>query len=218
LYGFTPKLGTILVPQLFLFLLLPLQGVFATDVPADSDTVSDAQATPVLAPPTDPGGAPSGVPEVATPETPKPDQKTLEQIREEIAEAEKDRQEALKPDAAAPNEALREKWGVEVIGISRTTAGYMLDFRFRVVDAKKALPLFDHRIKPYVTAEKSGLKLPVPEAAKVGAFRPTNRGNNIKSDKTYYMVFANPDDYLKPGDKVSVVIGDFRVEHLTVKE
>lgn len=218
MYAFTPRLGTILAPQLFFFLLLPLQGVLAADVPATSGTVSDAQATPVLTPPTEPGVTPSGVPEVAAPETPKPDQKTLEQIREEIAEAEKNRQEALKPDAAAPNEALREAWGVEVIGISRTTAGYMLDFRFRVVDAKKALPLFDHRIKPYVTAEKSGLKLPVPEAAKVGAFRPTNRGNNIKSDKTYYMVFANPDDYLKPGDKVSVVIGDFRVEHLTVKE
>jgi hypothetical protein len=87
-----------------------------------------------------------------------------------------------------------------------------------VVDAEKALPLFDHRVKPYVTAEKSGLKLPVPVASKVGAFRPTNRGQNIKSDKTYYMVFANPDSYLKAGDKVSVVIGDFRVEHLTVNE
>lgn len=218
MYGFTPKLGTILVPQLFFFLLLPLHGVFAADVPAASGTASDAQATPVLTPPTEPTVAPSSSPDAAAAATAKPDKKTLEQIREEIAAAEKNRQAAMKPDEAAPNEALREKWGVEVIGISRTTAGYMLDFRFRVVDAKKALPLFDHRIKPYVTAEKSGLNLPVPEAAKVGAFRPTNRGNNIKSDKTYYMVFANPDDYLKPGDKVSVVIGDFRVEHLTVKE
>jgi hypothetical protein len=97
-----------------------------------------------------------------------------------------------------------------------TAAGMMLDFRFRVVDADKALPLFDHRIKPYVVADKSDIKLPVPMAAKVGAFRPTNRGKNIKADKTYYMIFGNPDRYVKAGEKVTVVIGDFRLEHLMV--
>lgn len=139
-----------------------------------------------------------------------------EQIEAAMAEAQQKRAELLKPDPAAPNEMLAERWGVEVIGISRTAGGLMLDFRFRVVDETKALPLFDHRIKPYVTAEKSGINLPVPVGAKTGAMRPTNRGKNIKADKTYYMVFANPDMHLKPGDKVSVVIGDFRVEHLTV--
>jgi hypothetical protein len=54
-------------------------------------------------------------------------------------------------------------------------------------------------------------------ATKVGAFRPTNRGKNIKADKTYYMVYGNPDSHVKPGEKVSVVIGDFRAEHLTVR-
>ena len=111
---------------------------------------------------------------------------------------------------------MAEKWGVEVLGIKRTAGGYMLDFRFRVVDAEKALPLFDHRIKPYLVAEKSDIKLPVPMASKVGAFRATNRGKNIKADKTYYMIFGNPDSHVKPGETVSVVIGDFKVEHLTV--
>ena len=142
---------------------------------------------------------------------------TVEQVRAAIAEAEKRRVEESKPDPAVDNDTLAEKWGVEVIGIRGTSAGYMLDFRFRVVDAEKALSLFDHRIKPYVIADKSQIKLPVPMAPKVGAFRPTNRGKNIKADKTYYMVFANPDSYVKPGEKVSVVIGDFRAEHLTVQ-
>ena len=75
----------------------------------------------------------------------------------------------------------------------------------------------DHRIKPYVLAERSQIKLPVPMAPKVGAFRPTNRGKNIKADRIYYMIFGNPDAYVKAGEKVSVVIGDFRAEHLTVQ-
>ena len=111
---------------------------------------------------------------------------------------------------------LVDKWGVELLGMRLTTAGYMMDFRFRVLDADKALPLFDHRIKPHVVAERSNIKLPVPMATKVGAFRPTNRGKNIKADKTYYMIFGNPDRHAKAGEKVTVVIGDFKVEHLMV--
>lgn len=141
---------------------------------------------------------------------------TREQIQAAMDAAQAQRETHLKPDPAAPNAALAERWGVEVIGLSRTAGGYMLDFRFRVVDAEKALPLFDHRIKPYVVAEKSGINLPVPVGNKVGALRPTNRGRNITADRIYYMVFANPDTYLEYGDKVSVVIGEFRVEHLTV--
>ena len=91
-----------------------------------------------------------------------------------------------------------------------------MDFRFRVLDADKALTLFDHRIKPYVVTDRTNIKLPVPMAAKVGAFRPTNRGKNIKADKNYYMIFGNPDRHVKSGETVTLVIGDFRVEHLTV--
>jgi hypothetical protein len=112
--------------------------------------------------------------------------------------------------------ALAEKWGVELLGMRLTAAGMMLDFRFKVLDAQKALPLFDHRIKPHIVAERSNIKLPVPMAAKVGAFRPTNRGKNIKADKIYYMIFGNPDRHVKVGEKVTVVIGDFKVEHLMV--
>ncbi len=142
--------------------------------------------------------------------------KQLGQIRAAIAEAEGERLAKTQPDPTLPDE-LREKWGVEVIGIDLTSGGYMLDFRFRVVDAEKALSLFDHRIKPYVLTDRAKVKLPVPTAAKVGAFRPTNRGKNIRADKTYYMVFGNPDNFVKAGEKVSVVVGDFRAENLTVR-
>jgi hypothetical protein len=111
---------------------------------------------------------------------------------------------------------LAYTWGVEVLGVRLTAADMMLDFRFRVLDAQKALPLFDHRIAPHVIAERSNVKLPVPMAAKVGAFRPTNRGKNIKPDKIYYMIFGNPDRHVKAGEQITVVIGGFRLEHLLV--
>jgi hypothetical protein len=139
-----------------------------------------------------------------------------EQVQAAMQEAEERRTAAVRPDPDLAA-ALREKWGVEVVGIWLTSAGYMLDFRFRVVDVDKALSLFDHRINPYVLTDRAKVKLPVPMAAKVGAFRPTNRGKNIRADKTYYMVFGNPDNFVKAGEKVSVVIGDFRAENLTVR-
>jgi hypothetical protein len=120
------------------------------------------------------------------------------------------------PVDAEQEKQLAEKWGVKLISLNLTSAGFMMDFRFRVLDANKALLLFDYRIKPHILVEKSQAKLPVPMAAKVGAFRPTNRGKNIKADKNYYMIFANPDRHVKRGEKVTVIIGDFKVEHLTV--
>lgn len=111
---------------------------------------------------------------------------------------------------------LEEEWGVRVLGIRLGATDYMLDFRFHVTDADKALPLFDQRIKPYVIADRSDIKLPVPMAAKVGAFRPTNRGKNITAGRNYYIVFGNPDRHVKPGETVTVVIGDFRIDNLLV--
>lgn len=111
---------------------------------------------------------------------------------------------------------LEEDWGVRLLGMRLTASDYMIDFRFHVTDADKAMPLFDHRIKPKILVERSNAVLPVPMAAKVGAFRPTNRGKNIKADRNYYMIFGNPDRHAKSGDKVTLIIGDFSVEHLTV--
>jgi hypothetical protein len=142
---------------------------------------------------------------------------TLDEVRSAIAEAARRREEALKPDTALPQTDLAENWGIEVIGIKHAMTGYMLDFRFRVLDLNKALPLFDPRHHAYVETERSHIKLPVPIAEKIGSLRPTNRGQNIKAGKTYYILFANPDSHVKPNEKVSVVIGDFKVEHLTVR-
>jgi hypothetical protein len=196
-------------------LLAGLAAGFAQTGWALADAAGAAAAVPAAPPEAAVEGAP-----IEVTGTPKPSKMTPEQIQAAIAEANKRRLEESKPDPAiseAVAARLAEQWGVEVIGIRLTSAGYMMDFRFRVVDADKALPLFDHRIKPFVLAEKSEIKLPVPMAPKVGAFRPTNRGQNIKADKTYYMVFGNPDSYVKAGEKVSVVIGDFRAENLTVQ-
>ncbi len=113
-------------------------------------------------------------------------------------------------------DAIEKKWGIQIISLSVTASGYMMDFRFKVMDEVKSKIFFDHRIKPKLIVEKSNAVLPVPMAAKVGAFRPTNRGGNIRAGRIYYIVFGNPDSHVKAGDKVTMVCGDFKAEGMTV--
>jgi hypothetical protein len=161
-------------------------------------------------------------PEVTSAPASPPEQTlTVDQVRAAQEQALKQRESLLTPDTAIKDpevhRTLLERWGVEILGVRKALTGYMIDFRFRVLDADKALPLFDPRTQPYVLREGSSIKLPVPVGEKVGAFRTTNRGKNIQSNRDYYMLFANPDAYVKRGDKVSVVIGDFRVDGLTLQ-
>ncbi|WP_177418921.1 hypothetical protein [endosymbiont of Lamellibrachia barhami] len=111
---------------------------------------------------------------------------------------------------------LEERWGVRLISLNLSAGGYMMDLRFRVLDVEKSLLLFDHRIKPHIITGRTNIKLPVPMATKVGAFRPTNRGQNIKPDRNYYIIFGNPDRHVKSGETVAIVIGEFRADGVSV--
>jgi hypothetical protein len=107
-----------------------------------------------------------------------------------------------------------EKWGVRVLSIRQSAEGYMLDFRYRVIDAEKAAPLFDRKIKPHLIDEATGAKFLVPEPPKVGALRTTRPP---LAGRNYFIIFANPGRYIKKGSKVTVVIGEFRAENLVVE-
>ena len=110
--------------------------------------------------------------------------------------------------------AMEVQWGVKVLPIRLSAEGYMLDFRYRVLDAGKAALLFDRKIKPHLVDEATGAVLTVPEPPKVGALRNTRKP---QQDRNYFILFANPGRYIQKGKKVTVVIGDFKAEHLVVE-
>jgi hypothetical protein len=109
---------------------------------------------------------------------------------------------------------VKRQWGVDVLGVRSTAAGYMLEFRYRVLDAEKARPLFERRTKPVLVDEASGATFAVPTPPKTGALRSSNPP---LAGRTYWMVFANPGGYVKPGRRVSVVIGEFRADGIVVQ-
>ena len=118
-------------------------------------------------------------------------------------------------DAGPSASSIEETWGVKVHGIRRTAVGYMLDFRYRVLDAEKAAPILDRRITPHVKVAKTGARLLVPQAPKLGSMRQTSFA--VKADRDYFIVFANPYQTVSAGDQVSVVVGDFESQLLTVE-
>ena len=112
-------------------------------------------------------------------------------------------------------DTIEEEWGIRPVSIRRTAAGYMLDFRYEVVDPEKAAPIMRRPMKPYLIDQASGVILIVPAPPKVGALRQTTLAPT--KGRIYFVMFANPGGYVKAGNKVTVVIGDFRAEDLVVE-
>ena len=112
------------------------------------------------------------------------------------------------------NTFMKRQWGVEVLYVRQTSAGYMLEFRYKVLDPDKAMPLFERQTKPVLTHIESGAKLIVPTPAKTGALR---NSNVPIADHTYWMFFANPGKLVDKADLVSIEIGDFLVEGIVVQ-
>jgi len=117
-------------------------------------------------------------------------------------------------DAQLRDSGLEREWGVRVLQLRLSAEGYMLDFRYRVLDSERAAPLFSREHKPYLIDEISGAMFLVPEPPKVGALRTTRPP---QAGKNYFILFANPGRYIMKGNKVTVVIGNFKAEHLVVE-
>ena len=104
--------------------------------------------------------------------------------------------EARKKVLAEQKQNLEEKWGIQIQSIRLSAAGYMLDFRYRVIDPDKAEHLFDRSIKPYLIDERTGSRFAVPNPPKVGPLRTSNKP---LADRIYFVFFANPGQFVKPG-------------------
>ena len=114
-------------------------------------------------------------------------------------------------------QALEARWGVRPVAIRITGAKYFVDFRYVIVDpdkAKAVLSRSKQNKEVFLLDQKTGKKFPVP-VTKVGPLRATTL--SPKKGRQYTILFSNVGKSIKKGDKVSVVIGKFKVENLTVE-
>lgn len=119
------------------------------------------------------------------------------------------------PAPRAVQAALLERWGIEVASLHLSAKGRMIDFRYRVLDPDKAALLGDRSFKPMLTDLATGAVLRVPSFPKTGSMRQTSA--KMEAGRIYFMLFANSGMPVKTGSQVTVTIGDFRAEGLTIQ-
>ena len=116
--------------------------------------------------------------------------------------------------AASADVGYALQWGVDSMQVHQTNAGNLIRFSYRVVDSNKAKVLIDKVAAPMMISPRAGVALQVPVMDKVGALR---QSTEVETGKTYWMVFSNKGNLVKPGYHVSVVVGRFRVDELVVQ-
>lgn len=113
-------------------------------------------------------------------------------------------------DAVTVDE-MAGRHGVDVNLIAVTARGGLVELRYQVVDPDKATRiLHDADLAPTLVAEDTGatLRMSAP---------PHKHGGELRMGGQYFFLMANARNALHEGDLVTLVIGDARVEHLTVQ-
>jgi len=105
-------------------------------------------------------------------------------------------------------------WGVDQLSAQLAESGQLVRFSYRVVDAGKAAVLHDKASTANLVDEKARVALQVPVMEKVGPLRQAGPPENGKS---YWMAFSNKGNVVRSGHRVSVLVGQFRVDGLLVQ-
>ena len=112
------------------------------------------------------------------------------------------------------NETFVDNIGVAVEAVHLSSAGYVLDMRYRVLDIEKSAAMLGRQAKPYVIVDKSGAKLGVPISYKLGPLRQSTA--HPEGERIYFTFFANPGRHVESGDTIRLVVGDFATGSLIV--
>ena len=86
-----------------------------------------------------------------------------------------------------------------------TADGGLIDFRFQVVDAHKAATMPEPGNLPVLIAEDRRIALKLRPRADVA---------HLQAGRVYYLLYPNAQSAINPGSRVTLVIGDLRLEHL----
>ncbi len=110
---------------------------------------------------------------------------------------------------------VEQEWGVEIVSMRLSSAGHMLDFRYKVIDPDKAARIASRKVKAILIDQETGTRFAVPNPPKIGPLRQTSI--KLKQGKTYFVLFTNPGRFIKQGNKVTVQIGNFVAQDIVVQ-
>lgn len=105
----------------------------------------------------------------------------------------------------------KPKVPLEVISCSLTADGGFIDIRYMVRDKEAAKEASEGEF--YILVESTGKKLMVPNMGQIGALKQNASSNG----RVQFVLFANPAPRLEPGEKVTLVLGKLKKEHLELR-
>ncbi len=105
-------------------------------------------------------------------------------------------------------------WGIDDILVKQVASGSLIRFSYRVLDPAKAKVLNDEKLSPQLVDEASHYALQIPVMDMVGKLRQTA---TPEPGREYWMVFSNKGGHVKPGNRVAIIIGSFRIDGLIVQ-
>jgi len=117
--------------------------------------------------------------------------------------------------ASAPTKTIEEQYGIRVQSLRLTANGNLLDLRYKVIEPEKAYDFFKRENRPYLVEQSTGLRAKVPNMPKIGPLRQS--AIKPETDRVYFILFANPGKLIKRGDRLTLYIGDSKIEDLVVE-
>jgi hypothetical protein len=110
---------------------------------------------------------------------------------------------------------MEAKWGLKIMSLRLTAGGHLLDLRYKVIDPAKAGEVLKKKSKAYITDQKTGKTVTVP-ITKAGPLRQTTL--KPQANRIYFALFTNSGGLIKEGGKVTVAMGEFKMENVVVEE
>jgi hypothetical protein len=106
---------------------------------------------------------------------------------------------------------MAARYGIDVTLIGVTAAGGLIDFRYQVVDPDKANPIIhDLDLFPKLVVEDTGATLGLRSL-------PHSHKAELELGGTYFFLLPNANNAIHQGSRVTLVIGDARLEHIVAK-
>lgn len=126
-----------------------------------------------------------------------------QQYQLRLAEAHK---AELQAEAIAQIEDL---WGVRFMHVALVAEGGLLDIRYQVTDPDKAVYMFDEVENIPRIIASNGTEL---------AMNDDPHSHDLEFGFSYFFLLRNVDDSVKPGDQVTIAVGDLELPYFEVEQ
>ena len=116
----------------------------------------------------------------------------------------------LTSESDASAASIEQRWGIRVTQIAPTADGGLVDVRYQVTDADKALAMLDDVDNlPVLIAEDS--------ATTINSAVLMAQKHVLSPGRTYFLLYRNANGAVRSGTPVTVTIGEFRLRHVIAK-